>query len=192
MSGGDVDCAGAGLGGDEIREDELGCAVEEGMSGFESFELLALAFTDRFRERVAGFFGECTDEFTDDDESFDHVVLDEFPDDVGEFRVQRDAEVGRERPWRGGPDDHAGLACELAGNERELHKNRRAFLVGVFDFGFGKGGLRAIRPLDRFLRLVDITVFHELGEDAQDARLVAGIHREIGAVPVSKNPEPAE
>ena len=192
VAGGDVDRAGAGVGGDEIREDELRRAVEERMPGLEAFEFLALAFPDRFREREAGFFGERTDEFADDHEGFDHVVLDEFSDDVGEVRMQRDAEVGRERPRRGGPDDHAGLARELAGDERELDENRRAFLVLVFDFGLGERGLRAVGPLDRLLRLVDHAVFHQLREDAQDARLVAGIHRQIRAVPIAEHPEPAE
>ncbi len=65
-------------------------------------------------------------------------------------------------------------------------------LVGVFDFGFGEGGLCAVGPLDGLLGLVDGAVFHELGEDAEDVRLVGGIHGEVGVFPVTEDAEALE
>ena len=64
--------------------------------------------------------------------------------------------------------------------------------VGVFDFGFGEGGLGAVRPLDGLLGLVDGTVFDELGEDAEDARLVGRIHGEVGIFPIAEDAEALE
>ena len=48
MAGGDVDSAGAGVGGDEIREDDFRSAVEEGMLRVQAVEEPALHFGQHF------------------------------------------------------------------------------------------------------------------------------------------------
>jgi len=53
--------------------------------------------------------------------------------------------------------------CWFAG-DREADEEGDRFFVFVFDFGFGKGGLRAVRPLDGLFALVDAAVFDEFGE----------------------------
>ena len=162
VAGSDVDRAGASLGGDEVRQDQLRRAVEKWMPGLEAVELLAFAFLERFGQRIAGFFRERTHEFSNDYQRFDHIILDEFTDDVGEFWMHGDAEIRRQRPRGGGPDDHRCDASQLTGDEWKLDENRRTFLVRVFDFSLSESGLCAVGPLHRLLRLIDRTIFHEL------------------------------
>ena len=177
VTGSDVDRAGASLGGDKICQDQLRRAVEKWMPGLEAVELFAFAFLERFGQRVAGFCRERTNQFSNDHKRFDHLVLDEFTDDVGEFWMHGDAEIRRQRPRGGGPDDHRRSASQLTGNEWKLHENRRTFLIRVFDFSLGESGLCAVGPLHRLLRLIDRAVFHELRKHPQDVSLVAGVHR---------------
>ena len=77
-------------------------------------------------------------------------------------------------------------------HEWEFDKDGGAFLVGVLDFGLGQSGLGAVGPLDGLLRLIDRAIFDELGEDAQDAGFVAGVHRQVRALPITKDAEAAE
>ena len=141
VAGGDVDGAGSGFRGDEICEDHLRAAVEERVARLGAFEFLAFDFRERFGERESGFFRERFDEFADDHVGF---AVGKFPDDVGEFGMQGDAEVGGESPRRGGPDDHGGLAGEFTGDEGKFHEHRGRDLVGVFHLRLGERGLRAV------------------------------------------------
>ena len=187
---GDVDCAGACLGGDEIREDDLRGAVEEGVLRCEALQLLALEFGDGFTQGVSGLFRKRFKQLADDDEGFLPAVVGKFPDDVGEFRMEGDAEVRGQRPGRGGPDRDAGRMEPAL--EFEFHEDRRGNLVGVFHLRLGERGLCAVGPLDRLLGLVDGAVFHELREDAEDARLIGGCHRQVWVFPIAEDPEALE
>ena len=75
---------------------------------FEAIEVAAFDFGQGFRQREAGFGGEIRDEFADDHQGFRALggFVSEAADDIGELRMHGDAEVGRQRPGRGGPDDH--------------------------------------------------------------------------------------
>ena len=103
-----------------------------------------------------------------------------------------DAEVGRQCPWSGGPDDHARGPGKVAGDQWEFYEDCRTFLVLILDLRLRQGGLRAVGPLHRLLGLIDRAVLHQFREDPQDARLVGGIHRQVGVLPIAENPEPAE
>ena len=120
-------------------------------------------------------------------------VLGEGLCDVVMFRADRDGQVGRESPWRGGPDDHAGVGGEnRAGGDFERDVDGGGFFVFVFHFGFGQGGLRAVGPKDGAFAAVDEVFFDEDGEGAENVRLVGWIEGEVRVLPVAENAEAAE
>ena len=136
------------------------------MFRFGSFEFLAFDFGEGFFQGVAGFLCKRFDELADYDEGFFGSAVGEFPDDIGELGITHD--------------------------EGKFHKDRRGNLVGVFDLRFRKCGLCAVRPLHGLLGLVDGTVLHELCEDAEDVRLVGGIHGEVWVFPIPEDSEALE
>ena len=70
MSWRDVNGTRAGLGGDEVGKDQLGCPVEEWVLGFKPIKGAPLGFMKRLGEDKPGFAREGFDEFTDDHEGF--------------------------------------------------------------------------------------------------------------------------
>ena len=119
--------------------------------------------------------------------------------DIFELRVERDAEVGRERPGRGGPDEAVdlfagkrGVDRRGIGGQRETNPNRRALVVLVFDFGFGQRGAVVDAPVDRLESFVDVALVEEIDKSARDNRLVGGLHREVRIVPAAQNAQAFE
>ena len=111
---------------------------------------------------------------------------------VAEPGVDGDGLVRRERPGGRRPDDDAGLARQRAGGEREFYINGRGIVLVVFDLGFREGGPCAGAPVDGFLALVDQPALDEPPERADDLRLVAGVEREIGMLPVAEDAQALE
>ena len=164
------------------------------MLRFEAFEFATADFAKCLGQREAGLGGEIGDEFANDHERLRACgnFIFEAADHIGELRVHREAEVGGQRPWSRRPDRYRRLACVRAADEWKFHKHRGAFLVLVFHLGFSECGLRAVGPLHGFLRLIDVAVFHQLGKDPQDARLVGRRHREVRIFPIAKHTQAPE
>ena len=104
VTGGDVDGAGSGVGGDELAEDDFGGSVEEGVLGFEIFEVASFHFLQFAAGFPSGFLFDLVEEFAGDDEFLGRVAVGEVASDVDEVGMDCDAEVGGEGPRGGGPD----------------------------------------------------------------------------------------
>ena len=109
------------------------------------------------------------------------------------------AEVGRQRPGGGGPDDHID---RFSGQHRvfrgevvlhgKLHEDGCRRIVLVFDFGLRQGGLAGEAPVDGLLAAHQAAVQAELHALAGDHGLVRVVHGEVGVGPVPHDPQPFE
>ena len=100
-------------------------------------------------------------------------------DAVVEAGMKRDGQVGRNRPWRGGPyEDRDRSACqfrcppdELLGAlwaERELYIDRRRGVVLVFDLGLSKRCTATQTPMNWLFSLVDRPLLDKAAERPDD------------------------
>ena len=189
----DVHAAGAGVHRHEVGGQDGRRPVEERMardSAFEGGTGKGLRFALRL---PSGFGAERCGAIGSKHEGAGFSVLGEGLCDVVMFRADRDGQVGRESPWRGGPDDHAGVGGEnRAGGDFERNVDGGGFFVFVFHFGFGQGGLRAVGPKDGAFAAIDKVFFDEDGEGAEDVRLIGRIEGQVGVLPVPENAEAAE
>ena len=62
----------------------------------------------------------------------------------------------------------------------------------VFDFGLGQRGAAVDAPVNRLLPLVDQALLDEPAQRANDRRLVAEVHRQVGVIPVAEDAETLE
>ena len=107
--------------------------------------------------------------------------------------MQGDGDVGGECPRGGCPDDDGSIfETEFATEDRECDKDGCAGDFLVFHFGFGQGGVSSVRPLNWFAALINGSHVNEFGKNAQDGSLVGRIHRQIGMIPIAKDPQTAE
>ena len=131
------------------------------------------------------------------------IILTRAQQHVGQFRVQCHAEVGGQRPGRGGPDGnrhtcagfdfHAEAARECHRVDRvEAHVHRGRGLVLVFHLGLGQRRAAVHAPVHGLVAFLEMPVRREFAEGAHDVRLGAEIHREIGIGPVAQHTEADE
>ncbi len=165
----------------------------------DPLHLLPLEARDRRAERQARDFRDLRGErFRDDHRAAAHFVR-----GIIELRVERDRQVGRNRPGRRGPDEDRHVAPfelrnaapELVGTvrrQRELHVDGRRGVVFVFHLGFGQRRAAVDAPVDRLLALVDESLLDELPERARDRRLVLEVHRQVRVLPVAEDAEALE
>ena len=111
--------------------------------------------------------------------------------------MHRDAQVGRQSPWRRRPDqyenfasrqcriDLCGIACQ-----RKLYVNGRATVLLVFDFGFSEGSLIVDTPVNGARALVDKTSFDKAREKARRLGFVVVRHRNVRIVPLAEDSQP--
>ena len=194
MSGSDVDRAGAGLGRDEVSEDQARSPIEERMLRLGALELGPFELDHFAVGEKARLLAEGLDEIFHHDEILRHALLRmcEIPPHVSEERMHRDPEVRRECPRCCRPDHHRGFSGEFAGDEGKLHEDCRIFHIHVLDLGLGESSLGAVAPLHRFLALVDKPFFDECRKDTDDVGLILGREREVGILPVTEDAEAAE
>ncbi len=112
--------------------------------------------------------------------------------------VQGDGQVAGEGPDGGGPNDEEELAvvhvCQLAlvVVDGELHKGGGAGVVLVLDLGLGQSGLVVGAPVDGLQALVDIALLVHFPKDLHLFGLKAGVHGQVGVVPVADDAHPLE
>src|SRR5713226_8649043 len=195
MSRGDVDEPRARVHRDEVRGGDLALARDPGVPEPVPDELLPI---ERRQDVVCRALEQ--PEKVGHARLRDHIDLARDGDrDVGLCRMNRDREVGRQRPGRGRPDHREGgtareLRRELCRHrgQRELHVHGRRPLVLVLDLGLGERRLTVHAPVDRLQPLVDETAADEASELARDDRLVVGRHRDVGVLPVAEHAEAHE
>ena len=119
--------------------------------------------------------------------------------DVVVVGVERDPEVGRDRPRRGRPDDEEDLLSRKRRvdplgrlRERELDVDRGGGVVRVFDLRLRQRRPAREAPVDRLRPLVHRPALHEPAELAQDAGLVVERHRPVRVLPVAQHAEALE
>src|SRR5712691_8617120 len=101
--------------------------------------------------------------------------------------------IVRNRPGGGGPDNGADIAsnsCNIssvANNNCKFHPDRRAGVIFVLDFRFGKRGAVEKTPVDRLAPAVYVSLFHEIQKRAGDGRFVFMAHRQVRIVPAAED-----
>ena len=190
---GDVHAAGAGVHGDKIGGEDRRGAIEERMTRDGAFEIGAGKFLRLALRLPSGFGGEGGNAVGGHDQRARLSVFGEALREVLVFWADGDGEVRREGPRGGGPDNHGGAGWEIfALGDVERNVDGGGLFVFVFDFGFGKGGLRAIGPKDGAFAPVNEVLFDEDGEGAEDVGFVDWIERQVGVFPVAEDTEAAE
>ncbi len=123
---------------------------------------------------------------TDGDPGFLGAAGD-FVQTVRDILAIDDGLVGRHGPGRRGPDHDVSAvkAGVIRANNLELHPDRKAFLVVVFDLGLGQRSLFNRRPHHGFGALIERAVHQELHEFFGDHTFRVEIHRQIGIGPVA-------
>ncbi len=113
--------------------------------------------------------------------------------------VEGDGQVAGEGPDGGGPDEevhlrHVPVLSQLAlvVLHLELHIDGGTGVVLVLDLRLGQGGLVVGAPVHRLEALVDIAVFVHGPEDLHLLGLKAGVHGEVGVLPVADDPHALE
>ena len=108
-----------------------------------------------------------------------------------------DAQVRRQGPRRGGPDQHEYFAsCEGRINlcriacQRKLYINRRARVLVVLDFRFSERRLIVNAPVDGPRALVNETALNKAREQPGGLGFVMVGHRDVGIVPLAQDSEP--
>jgi hypothetical protein len=185
-----VDSAGAGVVGDEKSVDDLRRARQEGMLSFATQEIFAFELRGRLSgiQLETGAGAEGLNTGVREDELFTAAIfMGEGGGGVVEVRMQSDAEIGRQGPGRGGPDDEV-----IAIRQSKLHIDRRRGLFFILHLGFREGGLGAVAPEDGALGTIDEAFFQELRKGAHDVGLIGRREREVGVLPVAEDAEALE
>ena len=120
-------------------------------------------------------------------------------DAVARFGLERDRDVGGQRPGRRRPDHyrerqsgraghvralHESVALRFARGEAHVDRGRLAFLI--FDLGFGQRRLVADAPKRRAQTLVELLRFRQVGERLDDDGFVFFVDRAIGVLVVAE------
>ena len=168
-----------------IAGEELARAIAERMLILELRELRAVEAAQDLVIRPATLLRDGREQHRGDDEA----LFAREHEGVVERGVVGDSEVRRQRPRRGRPDDdvHAGLA-----DDRELHVNALADVVGVFDLRLGERSAARDAPIHRLLAAIDEALLHDVREQAEFVRLVFLAERDVRIFPVAKHAEALE
>src|SRR5918996_510239 len=113
--------------------------------------------------------------------------------------MDRDTEISRQRPWSCGPNKYKHFSagqCRIdlsrIAAQRELHINRRARVMMIFNFSFSQGGLILDAPVNRPRAFVNETTLNEARKHSRGLRFVVVRHREIWFIPLAKDAESLE
>ena len=188
--------AGAAVGGDVVSQHDGRGAVDERMAGLQLLEFGAGDREDDGGLRVdLGGGDDCAEQRRGDDDAFRAGV----GDGVLDLGMQRDCEVGGNRPGGGRPDDEiqrlVGRQTEFRGfldRHEELHPDGDRGVVLVLDLGLGEGGLEGDRPVNGLLAAVDEALFDERGERAQDVGFEGRGLRLVLVLPIREHADALE
>ena len=103
-----------------------------------------------------------------------------------------DSKISGQCPRSCCPDDYGGFVGEFSARDRKHDIDRRGCFVLVFDLRLGQRGLGSGAPQHGFFLTINQSGFHKSAEGPDDVRLIGRIEREVGMLPVAKDPEPAE
>src|SRR5882724_7352248 len=106
---------------------------------------------------------------------------------IGKARVYRDRQVGWKGPGSCRPNRDRTTTGQSPGNDRESDIDRWIVTVSILNLSLRQSGLGTGTPIDRFLTLVDQTLFDDISEHLQDHRLVCWIEGQIWIFPVAEN-----
>ena len=111
-----------------------------------------------------------------------------------EIRMDCDAQVSRQRPGCGGPDQHENFSPGQGGidqrritGQRKLYVHRGTGVLSVFDLGFGQRRLIVDAPVDGARAFVDIATLNEAAELSRGLGFVVVGHRQVRISPLSQN-----
>ncbi len=195
----------AGIERHVLAEDDRDPALLERMQQLEPLERAALAARQHLCLAHAEALHARSEQFLGDDEAARSPGGAGLGQRVGELGAQRHRLVRRQRPGRGGPDDHIDRGRAQGGGvdlharrqvlvvgHAEAHVNRRRGLLLVLHFRLGERRAAVQAPVHRLYALVEVPVLDDAAEGAQLLRLVAGGHGQVRPLPVPQDPQALE
>ena len=201
---GDVDEAGAGLGGDVVGQEHrhvvVVAAAAHRVGADGAGEVGAL---DQL-QHVVGFHLRRLAELRQQGQRHQHQLARPGQRALGgavqahqrivELRPAGDGAVAGHGPGGGGPDHHAGALQPLdrAGDHREAHGDGGAGVVVVLDLGLGQRGFLHRGPHHRAQAAVQGAIQQELADFGLDRRLGGEIERGVALLPVAEHAQAAE
>ncbi len=108
---------------------------------------------------------------------------------VIEGGIERDRQVGRQGPRRGGPNHHKRARMADQG---EFDEDAGAHVVFVFDLGFRQRGAARDAPIHRLFAAIDKALSDDIGEHTQLVGLILRRQGEIGIFPFAQNAQALE
>ncbi len=191
MTGSGVNCARSGFCGDVVSENDRARAIDEGMARLHLLDRNAGESLHDGNGRFDFRGGENgAEKILCDDDSFSADVSHH----VFNFWMHGDREIGRNRPGRGRPNDHAEWlirwqteAGSFGSRNRKLYPDRRTDVIFVLDLGFRERRFKRNRPVDRLLTAVNEVLRDEARESANDIGFVSGVFRFVLRLPVSED-----
>ncbi len=183
-AGSRVDCTGTGIRRDMFshHHQRVSLGIQRVFCGDE-FQVLSLNGAQDFIVCDAEFFHQLVHELR----QHHQVALLCLHHCIVEPRVNGDAQVARDGPGCGGPDDDAVAFLQYAAAvfHRKLHVNRGRLHVLVFHFRFRQGRLGGRRPVDRFQALVDQAIGCHFAEDLDLAGFKIRCQGDVGVIVVT-------
>ena len=187
---GGVDAAGAGIHGDVIRQHQAGSLRQEGVVRQHILEEAAGVSL----HNLPGVKAPQAHDLLRQGLRHDIVLAARrLHNGVALGGVEGDGQVPRQGPDGGGPNDEEQLALvkgpqlPLVVVHGELHVDGGNGVLLVLDFRLRQGGFVVGAPVHGLEALVDIALFIHLPEDLHLLGLEAGVHGEVGVVPVADN-----
>ena len=185
VAGRDVNEARARAVLDEARGKEASRARTEGMFVNQRRQFVGAGRADDLVTAPAALFGNRLEQ------RIAHQIGRVVGLDVGveEAGVERDGEIRRQRPRRGGPDDDVGVRLVL---QAVAHIHALAHMIGVLDLGLGQRGAARDAPIYGLFPAIDEALLDEVREEAQFVGLVFFVQREVRIFPVAEHAEALE
>ena len=204
MARGDVDEAGAGLGGDVVRRIHRHVVVIAAPThrvGADSAEQVTplvdvhdmVGFDPRRRADLRQQ-GQRDQHALAGDGQRARVRAVDADQGVVDVLAEGDGAVARHGPRRGGPDHdrRTGQRGDRAGDDRKAHRDGDAGVVVIFDLGLGQRGFLYRRPHHRPQPAVQRAVHQEAADLARNRGLARQVHGGVAVWPVAEYAEAAE
>src|SRR5262249_48930332 len=98
----------------------------------------------------------------------------------------------RDRPGCCSPDRNRSPAGKRAGSNRKAYVDGRIGSLPILNLSLCESRLSSRAPENGLPALINQILLYDVHEETQDCRLVGRIKRQIGMIPIPKDPKAAE